>query len=162
MALRQIIVYSDDVTGETVPSVTTETVCIGGTAYAVDMGPETRAAYEAAVAPYTTVGKRIGRIGGHMIPIGLASVKRTMRDAEQNKAVRDWWAKYGEAAELPPMSVRGRIPESVQAAFQEHQGGPPPAKPTRKPTSVGARVRVGAGKGPQKAAARARRAPRAS
>lgn len=166
MAVRQIIVYTDDVTGERVSEVTTETVCVAGIAYGVDMGPETHKAYAKAVAPYTSAGKRIGRVGEKMLPAGLASQKRPGSNTEQNKGIRDWWARYGEAAALPmPVSTQGRIPATVLAAFQEHQGGPPPAKPEeRKPTALGANVRVtGAGrKAPQKAATRSRRSSKAS
>lgn len=140
MARREIIVYVDDVTGKETNNVTAEIICVEGVAYQVDMGPETLAAYRKAVEPYRAAGTRIGRAtsGGSVLrPIGSASSaggsvpRRTVADKEQNKAIREWWAKNQGREGLPPVVERGRIPGDVITAFHAHGGRAIEAAPKR-------------------------------
>jgi len=135
MARREIIVYTDDVTGETSNDIQTVMILDGtGAAYAVDMSEATHRKYEEAIAPYVNAGKRIGRMpkvteaavkAGNVIPIsGTRTVVRT--DKEQNKAIREWWGRNEERG-VPALVEFGRIPQAVQDAFHKHGGRAVPA-----------------------------------
>lgn len=157
MARREIVVYTDDVTGEESEDVQTVLLVSSGIAYEVDMSEKTREAYAAAIAPYLSAGRRIGRTtaGGSILrptfTPGTAAPTRTVADKEQNRAVRDWWAKNQGRDGLPPLTERGRIPQDVLDAFQKHGGRTieaapepviPPAQTKRAAQTVGAEVHV--------------------
>lgn len=159
MGRREIIVYTDDVTGKESDTIKTEIVTVDGVAFEVDMSPETLAAYRKAVEPYRAAGKRVGRAnsaGNVLRPIGSASSVRTgaaktVPDKEQNRAIREWWAKNQGRDGLPPLVERGRIASEVVTAFHKHGGRaipPPPApevpaaKEPRKAGTIGAEVRL--------------------
>lgn len=152
MARREIVVFTDDVTGEEGPDVQTVLLVADGIAYEVDMSETTHAAYSAAIEPYRSAGRRIGRAnsgGGVVRPITAAPTARTAPDKEQNRAIRAWWARNQGHDGLPPMVTFGRIPQDVLDAFQRHGGtkikGAPdvePGKEPRKAGTVGAEVKV--------------------
>lgn len=169
MAKQLITIYTDDVTGEQSDDIHPVLVVGGdGVAYQVDMSEPTFTAYTAAIAPYVSAGTRIGRMPkaasgnlGSVIPIGRAAERTETRpDKEQNKAVRDWWRKNQGRDGVPDVTEFGRIPQSVQDAFQKHGGrsiavapietppepiAEPPVKASqtkRAPGTIGAETRV--------------------
>jgi nucleoid-associated protein Lsr2 len=165
MAKQTITVYTDDVTGEQSDDIHTVLVLAGdGVAYQVDMAEATYAAYEAAIAPYVNAGRRVGRMPksasgnlGNVIPIGRAAERSEARpDKEQNRAIREWWAKNQGREDVPALVERGRIPQHVIDAYQKHGGisiapapiEAPPEPPVkaaqtkRAPGTIGAETRV--------------------
>lgn len=167
MASKTIVVYVDDVTGKEVQDVRTVTLTHEGIAYELDMGPDTFAAYEKAIEKYRAAGRRIGRVtaqGGNVVRALPSSASKP--DKEQNRAMREWWHRYGAGLGLPEASDRGRIPDAVQEAYNAHGGHEPrslpeasqeasetsadvstdedvkPAGTPRKATAVGARMSI--------------------
>jgi hypothetical protein len=61
MARKIVEVYEDDLTGETVERLTPTRFALDGVEYQIDLGPNSRAAFDAAVAPYRQTARRVGR-----------------------------------------------------------------------------------------------------
>lgn len=157
MARREIVVYTDDLTGEETSDVTTVSIVFKGIAYEVDMSERTLAAYAKSIQPYLDAGRRVGRAAGTNVirPAfgGSASATRQpwAEKQAQNKAIRDWWAKSQGRDGLQPLVERGRIPQPVIEAYHKHGGmtipapEPTPVQPDKAPRkagTVGAEARV--------------------
>lgn len=156
MARREIIVFTDDVTGEETSDVQTVLLVADGIAYEIDMAPATREAYAAAIEPFRSAGRRIGRASGNGASVlrpafngAPAASSRTVPDKEQNRAVREWWGRNAGRDGLPELTERGRIPQPVLDAFQRHGGRTIEAAPDvqagkqpRKAGTVGAEMSV--------------------
>jgi hypothetical protein len=133
MARKIIEVYEDDLTGETVQGLTPTRFALDGVEYQIDLGPTSRAAFDAAVAPYRQVARRVGRASRDTRSATSRQPART--DPEQLRAVRAWWAANHQAADLPPANDRGRIPAAVTEAYHSAGGRnlPTPPRRARKP-----------------------------
>lgn len=155
MGRREIVVYTDDVTGEEAEDVMTVLIVANGVAYECDMSAPTREAYAAAIQPYLSVARRIGRTTGNNVIRGdfgkPKDPERTTVDREQTKAVREWWSRNQGRGDLPALVERGRIPGEVMALFQTYGGQAipepepapvEPAKTRRKSGTVGAEFKV--------------------
>ncbi len=144
MARRQVIIYTDDVTGQEAPDIETVIVTVDNIAYEVDMSAATRAAYAEAVEAYRSAGRRVGRVTatgtvlrpafGSGLPAQRQSASPAVIDKEQNKAVRDWWRANEGRDGLPSIVEHGRIPQTVRDAFQKWGGRKVTAEPDVKPS----------------------------
>jgi hypothetical protein len=138
--VREIVI--DDYTGDEVDALTTETFTVNGDAYEIDLGPDSQRHYAAAIDAFRICARKVGRATGtgttlqpvRLHPGTVRSVTRRPRvDREQSRAIREWWARYAEAAGLPtPKSPRGSIPKKVSEAFHRYGGGPVPAAGRRR------------------------------
>ncbi len=154
MARKEIVVFTDDVTGEPCDEVTTVVVVWAGATYEVDMSPETLQRYGDAIAPFVTKGRRVGTRGTVLRPaFGAARAPKPSETRADNKIIRDWWGRNQGRAGVPPLSEYGRIANDVRALFEVHGGrdipeaSKPPveaAKTPRKAGTVGAEVKVSA------------------
>lgn len=105
MAKRTQVLLTDDIDG----GDATQTVrfALGSQQYEIDLSDRNAAKLEKALAPYTTVARRVRSIPGQRrsgaAPSGL-----------DVKAVRAWAKEHGYE-----VSSRGRLPAEVIAAYNE-------------------------------------------
>jgi hypothetical protein len=127
MARQQVITYKDDLTGETVEASAIQTIgiVVGRKTYELDISGKT---YRTAIEPMISAG-RLVPTGGTSIPIPQQATKP---DKEQNRAMRTWWKANAGKNGIPSFNERGRIPSTVEDAYQQYGGAPiPKASGTR-------------------------------
>lgn len=141
MATRTVIDYVDDVTGKTMDRAEAQTIHlqVGRKTYELDISPDT---YRKSIEPLVRAAREV-RTNGPVGPIPRQSAGPTRPDKAQNKAMRVWWQANQGREGVPSFNVRGRIPSTVEEAFQTYGGAAipmpdvPPAKEPRKAGTVG-------------------------
>ncbi len=110
MAQRQVVVFTDDMSGEEYAQGKGETVTFGldGTDYEIDLAKKNADGLRKAVATYVEHARRAKATRG-----SRGTGKATTRDREQTQAIRDWAKSQGLK-----VSDRGRISAEVEAAFE--------------------------------------------
>lgn len=111
MAQKVITEFIDDIDGS--PAERTFTFAVDGTNYEIDLSAENIAEFNSAIGGFvesarkvkgTSNGRRARSTGGG----------GTQRSREQTRAVREWARQHGHH-----ISERGRIPASIQQAFDQ-------------------------------------------
>jgi hypothetical protein len=97
-----------------------------GSAYTIDLNAKHAKEFKEFMAKYQEAGTRLGRAVQPPVP---GPVRQTFSaakpaaslssDREQNKAIREWALKNGYE-----LADRGRIPQSIQDAFQSNTPNP--------------------------------------
>ncbi|HOF63192.1 MAG TPA: Lsr2 family protein [Dermatophilaceae bacterium] len=106
MAKRTVVVLEDDLDGS--PADETVTFGLDGVSYEIDLSAANAAALRESLARWTGVAERVG---------GRRSVKRRPGGAAKRgngAMVREWARANGH-----DVSDRGRVPSSVQAAYDK-------------------------------------------
>jgi Lsr2 len=122
MARKIIEVYKDDLTGETVQALTPTRFALDGVEYQIDLGPTSRAAFDAAVAPYRHAARRVGRASSGTRSATSRQPART--DPEQLRAIRAWWGRQ-------PPSRRPATGQRPRTHPSRGDGGLPHRRRTR-------------------------------
>ena len=120
MTCRIITELADDLDGSSEGDVQTVHYAFDGVVYEIDLSREHREELHAALNRYIARSRRVARTRVRTTAMQVPSVAQRVparRDPEQMAAIRRWAAANGW-----PVSARGRIPDSVAAAFEEaHQ-----------------------------------------
>src|SRR3954470_17092953 len=113
MARQVITTLIDDLDGKKADR--TVEFALDGTSYTIDLSEANAGKLRKALDPFITAGTRIGRSGGNRgsRPVAAAAGGRTASSRDENKAIRDWAARYGHQ-----ISERGRIPQGVSDAYR--------------------------------------------
>lgn len=114
MARQQVTLFTDDLTGDEIPSeeVSEELYVVKGTLYQIDLGPNGRKMFEEMVQPLLDKSRVVRRI--RLDADKRVSVARPAVDRDQNQAVRTW-ARENSIK----VSERGRIPAGVLEKYHE-------------------------------------------
>lgn len=148
MGTKTITVRTDDLTGEAAEDLKTILVNgADGTAYWVEMGRDSRAAYAAAVEPFCRVGTPVVESSTTPVTAAVSAPREEPGKALDNQALRAWWRENPNG--LPPLAERGRVPREVKEAYMR-EGYSAPAE--RAPGDV-PKPRTGGRKAKVKAAA---------
>lgn len=111
MAQKVITEFIDDIDGS--PAERTFTFAVDGTNYEMDLSTENIAEFKAAIGGFIESARKIkGSNNGRRNRSAGASGGRQSR--EQTQAVREWARGQGHN-----ISNRGRIPSSIQQAFDQ-------------------------------------------
>ncbi|MBQ1047823.1 Lsr2 family protein [Micromonospora sp. C51] len=124
MARQEVVVWTDDLDGEPIDGQSAKPTTFGfdGVTYEIDLRPDNRQELMRSLQPYMRAGRRLPhRMTGssRFQPPPRAAAKI---DEAQRRDIRNWWTENWENAGLPRPSAKGRIPEKVQQAYQDHQG----------------------------------------
>lgn len=132
MAQRQIIV--DDLDGET-EGATVLRFGLDGTDYEIDLGPDNMASYRKELEYLIEHGRKVPTSPARRTP-GARSTSTasrsgsTPKERELNTLIREWWRGKGN-----DISDRGRIGESIKAAYFAEHGHPTAAPAASTPPS---------------------------
>jgi hypothetical protein len=114
MAQKVITEFIDDIDGS--PAERTFTFAVDGTNYEIDLSADNIAEFKSAIGGFIESARKV-KVGTES-----SNGRRTRRDAasrsgqsrDQTQAVREWARQHGHN-----ISNRGRIPASVQQAFDQ-------------------------------------------
>lgn len=111
MARKIVHQLIDDIDGTVLDARSGETIhfSLDGTAYEIDLTTEHAAELRAALAPYLSAGRRIGRGGGTPAAPRRGGAPSGRSDLAE---VRTWANANGH-----PVSDRGRVPAAVLEAY---------------------------------------------
>jgi Lsr2 len=112
MARREVVLMTDDLTGEEIKQDESETVrfSLDRTEYEIDLSKPNAGKLRDELARYIDAGRKVG--GGRARRGGGYRVAK--RNAEQIRAIREWARAHGHK-----VSDRGRISAEVQRAYDE-------------------------------------------
>ena len=108
---NEITVVTDDITGE--EGATTRTFQLDDVTYTIDLAEHTYAELHEALAPFIAKAQRTKTKPKYRGPHGVGSSGGSFPDLSR---VRVWAAKQGIH-----VGVRGRIPRTVLAAYEQAQ-----------------------------------------
>ena len=117
MAQKVIREFVDDIDGS--EAERTFTFAIDGTHYEIDLSSQNIKEFHEAIAGFVESARKIKASGpGRRARTASPSTSGSGRSREQVQAVREWARQQGHS-----INDRGRIPASIQQAFdQAHQG----------------------------------------
>ena len=117
MAQKVIREFVDDIDGS--EAERTFTFAIDGTHYEIDLSSQNIKEFHEAIAGFVESARKIKASGpGRRARMTSPSTSGSGRSREQVQAVREWARQQGHS-----INDRGRIPASIQQAFdQAHQG----------------------------------------
>lgn len=107
MARREVVEYTDDITGETLSKDQVQTIELsyGGKSYALDLSHESALKLATDLDPWITAARKV--------PRGSTPRKgASQADKARNKAIREWAQENGYT-----VSVRGQIAKDVIEAY---------------------------------------------
>ncbi|MEU9256554.1 Lsr2 family protein [Streptomyces sp. NPDC048270] len=107
MAQKIVTIYTDDLTGEETQEAATHILVLDGIEYEIDLAPDSYDRLLEAVAPFTSVGRRAGRV--NRVKATASDASRTSGDTAEIRA----WAK----ANGLQVNDRGRVPKDVRDAY---------------------------------------------
>jgi hypothetical protein len=111
MAQKVITEFIDDIDGS--PAERTFTFAVDGTNYEIDLSAENIAEFKSALGGFMESARKVkGTSNGRRTRSTGAGGARQSR--EQTRAVREWARQQGHH-----ISDRGRIPASIQQAFEQ-------------------------------------------
>ncbi|HET9118284.1 MAG TPA: Lsr2 family protein [Pseudonocardiaceae bacterium] len=111
MAQKVITEFIDDIEGS--PAERTFTFAVDGTNYEIDLSAENITEFKSAIGGFIESARKIkGSSDGRRTRSTGADGGRQSR--EQTQAVREWARQHGHN-----ISNRGRIPSSIQQAFDQ-------------------------------------------
>lgn len=118
VARRQLVVVTDDLDGS--EGADTFRFGVGGVEYEIDLIESHRLELEAVLRPYVEAGRRLNRDGRPVgVPQGGGPTSSKLLAAKRlNRQVREWAAANGV-----DIGGKGRIPNTVLAAFQANDAG---------------------------------------
>lgn len=112
MAKRVIttVLFEDDITGQEVPEDQIKSIkfAYDSVAYLIDLGPESAAKFDKAMAPYVQAARRVG---GKQAPAATGGSRGGKKSKPQQ--IREWAREHG--IEVAPS---GRIPQEVREQFE--------------------------------------------
>lgn len=122
MAKKVNITLVDDIDG----SAAEETIHFAykGTNYKIDLSRANASILDGHLSPFIAKAERVSRVKA----VGV-SRKASKEDRDRYREIRQWAHKNGH-----PVSSRGRIPETVEKAFNEAQTRPRRARRTQETT----------------------------
>lgn len=107
MARKQVVEYTDDITGETLDAdkVSTVELSYGGKDYVLDLSHESSLKLATVLDPWITAARKV--------PRGSTTRKgASQSDKARNKAIREWAQENGYT-----VSARGQIAKDVIEAY---------------------------------------------
>jgi hypothetical protein len=119
MTRQQITIVSDDMTGE--EGAEAVTFALDGIAYQIDLIAANHSKLTAALAPFISCARRIGKYGASPFPTTVATVrgakgvtvhKEGRNDPAYVGRVKAWAAENGHH-----VASRGRVPKTVIEAY---------------------------------------------
>jgi nucleoid-associated protein Lsr2 len=118
MAQKVIRQFVDDIDGS--EAERTFSFAVDGTHYEIDLSSENIQEFNEAIAGFVESARRVKTKGdGHRARKTSSAHRGTAQSREQVQAVRQWARQHGHT-----ISNRGRIPASIQQAFdQAHHNG---------------------------------------
>ena len=115
MAQKVIREFVDDIDGS--EAERTFTFAIDGTNYEIDLSSQNIKEFHEAIAGFVESARKV-KVSGTVRRAHKISTSGSGRSREQTQAVREWARLHGHS-----ISHRGRIPASIQRAFEQaHQG----------------------------------------
>jgi hypothetical protein len=116
MTQKVIRIFIDDIDGS--EAERTFTFAIDGIPYDIDLSSQNIKKLNKAIAGFVESARKVKPAVLAVAPARLASHQRQCRSREQVQAVREWGRQQRHS-----INNRGRIPASIQQAFdQAHQG----------------------------------------
>jgi hypothetical protein len=113
MAQKVITEFIDDIDGS--PAERTFTFAVDGTNYEIDLSTENIAEFTSAIGGFIESARKVkGSRSSNGRRTHNAGANGGRQSREQTQAVRDWARQQGHN-----ISNRGRIPSSIQQAFDE-------------------------------------------
>ena len=120
MAQKVIREFVDDIDGS--PAERTFTFAVDGTHYEIDLSSENIKEFNEAIAGFVESARKVKTSGnGRRARKTSSSTSGSGRSREQTQAVREWARQQGHS-----INDRGRIPVSIQQAFEQAHQGPQP------------------------------------
>ncbi|MGW6145235.1 histone-like nucleoid-structuring protein Lsr2 [Streptomyces sp. NPDC055140] len=114
MAQREVITYTDDLTGEEAEEIGTHTILIDGAGVEIDISTENHDRLLEVLHPYLSAeGAR--RVRGSVTAAGTRGKRRAVGSAHSNTAQIRAWAKENGLE----VNDRGRVPASVKEAYEK-------------------------------------------
>ncbi|WP_340376640.1 Lsr2 family protein [Streptomyces sp. SS7] len=118
MAQKQVITYTDDVTGEESEDITTHTLLIDGAGVEIDLTSASHDRLLELLHPYLSA-ESARRVRGSVN--SAATAKKSRNSASSNSAdtarIRAWAKENGHE-----VNDRGRVPASVKEAYEKANG----------------------------------------
>ncbi|QKZ21056.1 histone-like nucleoid-structuring protein Lsr2 [Streptomyces chartreusis] len=108
MAQKIATVYTDDLTGKESEEVQTHTFSLDGINYEIDLVSENYDKLFAALAPFITGGRKIGR------KRSTGRSRRPSVDGPTSKELRRWARENNYQ-----INDRGRLPASIREAYEK-------------------------------------------
>ena len=110
MARKEITQYFDDIDDAPLAPEDVNVVefAVDGVTYTMDVSTANREKFEAALAPYIEVARRVNRTNTR------GRAPQSTNSPERNRAIREW----AQANDLQ-VSDRGRIPQNIVDKFDE-------------------------------------------
>lgn len=113
MAQKVITEFIDDIDGS--PAERTFTFAVDGTNYEIDLSAENIAEFKSAIGGFIESARQVkGSKSSNGRRTRSAAADGGRQSREQTQAVREWARRHGHN-----ISNRGRIPASVQQAFDQ-------------------------------------------
>ncbi|HEX8936177.1 MAG TPA: Lsr2 family protein [Pseudonocardiaceae bacterium] len=113
MVQKIITEFIDDIDGS--PAERTFTFAVDGTTYEIDLSAENIAGFKSVIGGFIESARKVkGSRSSNGRHIHNARVNGGGQSREQTRAVREWARKHGHN-----ISNRGRIPSSIQQAFDQ-------------------------------------------
>ncbi|MGP5930322.1 histone-like nucleoid-structuring protein Lsr2 [Corynebacterium glyciniphilum] len=106
MARKEVVQYTDDITGEPLDAdkVSTVELSYGGKDYVLDLSHESSLKLATVLDPWVTAARKVTRGGSHK--------GASQADKARNKAIREWAKENGYE-----VSARGQIAKDVIEAY---------------------------------------------
>jgi hypothetical protein len=118
MAQREVITYTDDLTGEEAEEIGTHTILIDGAGVEIDLSTENHDRLLEILHPYLSAsGAR--RVRGSVTTAGTKGKRRVVASGSSSDTaeIRAWAKKQGLE-----VNDRGRVPASVKEAYEKANG----------------------------------------
>src|SRR5947199_7100578 len=116
MAKKIIREFVDDIDGS--EAERTFTFAVDGTHYEIDLSSQNIKEFHEAIAGFVESARKV-KVSGAGRRARKISTSGSGRSREQTQAVREWARLQGHS-----ISDRGRIPASIQHAFEQAHQGP--------------------------------------
>jgi Lsr2 len=110
MAQRVVTIVTDDLTGKESDEVATHVFSLDGVAYEIDLAPESYDQLLEALAPYTSSGRRAGKVASTS---GRGRKVGRPKSGPDPVEVRRWAKDHGY-----DVNPRGRVPASIVRAYE--------------------------------------------
>lgn len=134
MAREVRTILIDDLDGTESDDVETIPLGLDGVNYEIDLTAKNATRLRDELKIFVASGRRVHATRRGKMTTLTRGAGYTPRDArEKNNATREWWTAYGSTLNLPPVTLRGRIPIVVVQAYDEHNGQAPAAPETEAP-----------------------------
>lgn len=106
MARKEVVQYTDDITGEPIDSdkVAVVELSYGGKDYVLDLSHESSLKLATVLDPWVTAARKV--------PRGTSRKSPSQSDKARNKAIREWAKENGY-----DVSARGQIAKDVIEAY---------------------------------------------